>query len=371
MKAAFRRPYAITMWDFSWLERRWPGAGYEDWDLALDELAERGYDAVRIDAFPHLVSADPDRQWDILPTWNQTSWGAQSLTRVRIIPALLEFIGKCRDRGIMVGLSTWYRQDPDDIRLRIKTPADQAKIWIDTLGHIDRAGLLDAILYVDFCNEFPIPFWTPYLYGGIEGEELPRKSERLTTWMRDSIALAREHYPDEDYTFSFCTQYRDWAEQDVGMLDLLEPHVWMSHPSTSDWNKVVGYDFQKFSPEGFDNIVARGEKTYRDNKVRYDKALTDEIANMAAWSRASGKRLITTECWSVVDYKDWPLLDWGWIKDLCELGVTEAAKTGRWVGIATSNFCGPQFVGMWRDKNWHQRLTKLIKSSAVDDELKR
>ena len=25
-------PRAITMWDFSWLERRWPGAGYEDWD---------------------------------------------------------------------------------------------------------------------------------------------------------------------------------------------------------------------------------------------------------------------------------------------------------------------------------------------------
>lgn len=22
-------PRAITMWDFSWLERRWPGAGYE------------------------------------------------------------------------------------------------------------------------------------------------------------------------------------------------------------------------------------------------------------------------------------------------------------------------------------------------------
>ena len=21
---------AVTMWDFSWLERRWPGAGYED-----------------------------------------------------------------------------------------------------------------------------------------------------------------------------------------------------------------------------------------------------------------------------------------------------------------------------------------------------
>ena len=41
------RPFAITMWDFSWLERRWPGAGYEDWDAALGELTDRGYDAVR------------------------------------------------------------------------------------------------------------------------------------------------------------------------------------------------------------------------------------------------------------------------------------------------------------------------------------
>ena len=46
------RVRAITMWDFSWLERRWAGAGYEDWDRALSELSERGYDTVRIDAYP-------------------------------------------------------------------------------------------------------------------------------------------------------------------------------------------------------------------------------------------------------------------------------------------------------------------------------
>ena len=33
----------ITMWDFSWLDWRLPGAGCEDWDVALRELAERGY----------------------------------------------------------------------------------------------------------------------------------------------------------------------------------------------------------------------------------------------------------------------------------------------------------------------------------------
>ena len=31
-------PRAITMWDFSWLERRWPGAGYEDWDQVFTSL---------------------------------------------------------------------------------------------------------------------------------------------------------------------------------------------------------------------------------------------------------------------------------------------------------------------------------------------
>ena len=60
--AKISHPLAITMWDFSWLERRWPGAGYEDWDRALDELQERGYDAVRIDAYPHLVALDAQRE---------------------------------------------------------------------------------------------------------------------------------------------------------------------------------------------------------------------------------------------------------------------------------------------------------------------
>jgi sugar phosphate isomerase/epimerase len=40
-----RRPLAITIWDFSRLERRWPGSGYEDWDRILDVLVQRGYAA--------------------------------------------------------------------------------------------------------------------------------------------------------------------------------------------------------------------------------------------------------------------------------------------------------------------------------------
>ena len=58
------------------------------------------------------------------------------------------------------------------------------------------------------------------------------------------------------------------------------------------------------------------------------------------------------------------------IKDLCALGVEHAAGTGRWIAMATSNFCGPQFVGMWRDVAWHRRLTDMIKSAPVDMDLR-
>ncbi len=76
-----------------------------------------------------------------------------------------------------------------------------------------------------------------------------------------------------------------------------------------------------------------------------------------------------TECWGAVDFKDWPLLNWDWVKDLCRVGVETAAATGQWVAISSSNFCGPQFKGMWRDVEWHRSITDFTKRSPVQPEL--
>jgi hypothetical protein len=351
------RPVAITMWDFSWLERRWPGAGYEDWNVALDGLASRGYDAVRIDAYPHLVSVDPGREWEILPCWNQQDWGAPALVRVQVQPALNQFIRASAARGMKVGLSTWFREDRAKHRLALTTPEMLGRAWTKTLDTIAADGLLEHLLYVDLCNEFPLDVWAPFF-----PPRTARHSAEGVRWMRDAISVVRAAHPGIPLTFSFTSEYDTWQQEDVSMHDFLELHCWMTH--WTDFYDKVGYKYERFSSEGYEHLVANGERLYRAEPEHWRSGLVKGIEQLAAWSRASGKPLVTTECWGIVDYKDWPLLDWGWVKELCELGVRTAAGTGRWVGIATSNFCGPQFDGMWRDVAWHRRLTDVIHASG-------
>jgi len=377
------------MWDFSWLERRWPGAGYEDWDKALGELAERGYDAVRIDAFPHLVATDPEREWELIPVWNQQSWGASSIVRVRVLPELIEFIGAAGRLGIKVSLSSWFREDRENTRVRFATPESFGRMWVETLRHIEGAGLLDQILFVDLCNEFPLVVWAPWLYveqlarnalrGGLSmdaslTEVMPTQASRTETrvseWIATSVSVVGQVFPELDVTYSFATELTTWRNQDVSALDVLEPHIWMANNEYSDYYDRVGYHFERFDTSGYDHVVSRGRQEYLSRQDFYDEALFRMIDTVVEWSRTTGKPLYITECWSLVDYKDWPGLEWDWILDINARAVEYAASTGRFVGIATSNFCGPQFTGMWREIEWHQRLTRLITSATVDEDIR-
>jgi hypothetical protein len=353
-----KHPLAITMWDFSWLERRWPGASYENWDRVLDELVVRGYDAIRLDPYPHLVAAAPDKVWDLLPVWSVQDWGSPAKNRVRVQPELNQFIRKCHDRGLRVALSTWFRRDMTNTRMRIHTPEDLGQIWKATLDSIAAEGLAKDLLYLDLCNEFPLRIWAPFLPKGCL-----RASLKGVRWMREAIEFLRKWYPDLDYTFSITSEWDSWKQQDVSMMDFLELHIWMAN--SSNFYDKVGYHYERFDSKGYENLVAKAKPLYFSNPDYWKSKLRERIQLGAEWSRISGKPLITTECWSLVDYKDWPLLEWEWLKELCELGVRSASATGRWLAMATSNFCGPQFAGMWRDVEWHKRLTDLIHSSTV------
>ena len=53
-----KKPLAITMWDSSWLRRRYAGGGFESFDTALDELVERGYNEELCDVISKNLNTD-------------------------------------------------------------------------------------------------------------------------------------------------------------------------------------------------------------------------------------------------------------------------------------------------------------------------
>lgn len=360
-------PLAITMWDFSWLERRWPGAGYEGWDRVLDELVERGYNAVRIDAYPHLIAEDATAVWTIRPCWNQQDWGSPAKNRVVPQPQLNDFIRRCAVRGIHVGLSTWFQKTEEFDLGTLHSAASHAEVWKRTLISIAAAGLLDALLFVDFCNEWPLKVWAPFFKP--EQSEDPRFAEpESLDWIEASIAPLREAYPDIAMTYSH-TGLLGLGDQEAERirqsLDFIEPHLWMVHGNENEFYQRVGYDYERFNPKGYENIAEHAERLYRSDPSYWKRLLENRIDEAVAESDRLALPMVTTECWSIVDYKDWPLLDWNWVKECCAHGVRHAAGKGKWLAMATSNFCGPQFVGMWRDKEWHQELTAVIKSARL------
>ena len=360
-------PRAITMWDFSWLERRWPGAGYEDWDQALDELAERGYNAVRIDAYPHLILRDPIAEYELLPVWSVNDWGAPMRCRVQVMPALTEFIAACARRKIKVLLSSWFRRDTGQSWRFLFNPVQHALAWTKTLDLIQAAGLLESILGVDICNEWPLPIWAPYVYGQDEDpvacvgpDSYTWDDPRAMRWANETLDRIRQHYPDIPLTVS--TQMDgDWST--ALNWDFWEPHIWMAG---GEFYQRLPYTFRhKFDYAEYLNVQLYAQDLYRSDPVYWQNDLRKKIEDMAGHARTHGKTLMTTECWGIVDYKDGPMLDWGWVKEICAQGTEFAAQTGCWAAMGTSNFCGPQFVGMWRDVDWHQRLTGIIKASPL------
>src|SRR5690606_14641026 len=123
--------------------------------------------------------------------------------------------------------------------------------------------------------------------------------------------------------------------------------------------------FERFDPRGYRNVADRAERLYRSDPDHWKAGLAAIIDRRVAWSRAQNKPLVTTEGWAIVDYKDGPRLPWGGVMELNAWAVERVVATGRWAAICTSNFAGPQFHGMWRDVEWHQRLTRLIKSGPL------
>jgi len=144
----------------------------------------------------------------------------------------------------------------------------------------------------------------------------------------------------------------------------------MSQANDGEFYRLIDYRYDRFSLDSYHSLVEKGEPLYRSKPEYWHDLLRRHIKLTAQAFEPHRLPLMTTECWGLVDFKDWPLLNWNWVKDLCRTGIETAAATGQWVAIGTSNFAAPQFRGMWRDVRWHREANSLIKSAVIRPELK-
>ena len=382
-KELLKRKWAVAMWDYSWAVRRQGRENeYANWDKILDELCERGYNCVRIDAFPHLIGRKEKSdfgKFSILPERKNFMWGCHSETEIEPAIALVQFIEKAKKRNIYIGLSSWFIDDRLHCKYDMRHPSDFSRSWLAVLDLLKGANLLSHVLWVDLCNEFPFGFWSPSAFEEIFQKKFKlgklglirhgmtfkaawgkKRFEKMREYYVKSIGDLKAKYPELNYTFSTTSLIEEKMDRlDLSNFDLIEPHVWIT--DNPYWSLRTGQIVPLLEFDGGVQFhYNRVKKLYPQKMDWFKRVLRKRIAVFSKLSRAKNLPLITTEGWGPTNYLDLPdQRAWDWVKDISEAGVLMSKEAG-WTGICTNNFCQPHFRGIWSDVAWHQKLTKHI-----------
>ena len=377
-------PSAVTMWDFSWLLRRsGTEAEYADVDRVLDELNDRGYDTVRIDAFPHWIA--PDNSGNISETITASPqpagfmWGNHTPVTVRPKDALLQFLSGLKDRGLQAGLSTWFTGDNERRNEQVRTPADLARVWNHTLQTIDDAGLTETIRYVDLCNEWP--GWSPGVTQAIfdSGSNpttrswSPHEVDLIDSY-QTALADLRADHPNYPLTLSwFPREVTTGTPEDLFRLsvvnqDLLEVHLWLSLVCPAFIKQTAYVDDYSSDVTNLTEHEHIVHETLDTDLKRWLAELDDVMAQWSEAARERGLPLWTTEGWASIGWSpdlepEWS--GWDYVKKVGEGAIELAGKHG-WEGICTSNFSQPHHAGMWADTAWHKTMTERIRRGGSD-----
>lgn len=386
-----KEPVAIAMWDFSWLLRHYPTGEFENWDTVLDGLVTRGYDAIRLDVFPALVAAQPDgtvteSYYFAKTDWKPAMWGHQFSTTINPRQALKEFIPRCVDRGIHLGLSTWFMGPGVE---RIEGLDNFVRVWHETLTFLKENDLLHNVYYVDLLNEYPLFSGFSWLRrhmdtqlqvqaqqanpDGAGANEWKAQTENYNDeksrafyvgFANDAITRLQANWPGIDFLFSqsshFAADWRVMAPSKTAAIDL---HDWfVMNPAlgngTGYWENIHSLTDNDIQ---FPKVQAALLANWKANKPALVEWMDQHMADVAAVGRQHDKPIGNTEGWGIINWLDHPALTWGIIKEAGEICATLGRKHGYRFNCS-SNFTHPQFPGLWADVAWHQRVTSIIRN---------
>lgn len=382
-----KKPLAIAMWDYSWILRHHRYGEFENWDAVLEGLAERGYNAIRMDAMPQFVAANSLGKIEhdfrnIKDGWKPSLWGNDYTMSFNPREALLEFLPKCEKYGIKVGLATWFMRHGTDRKDIFMEEGGLLRAWDETLDFLKSNNLLGNVMYIDLLNEYPN--WHGYDWFKSEmdkrsdikqfkldnpnanvpdantkkGKANPLQQQFYNDFINNIILTLQKKYPDQTF-FASLDSGMDLKNIDLSNFGALDYHVWFAHsgkiPGLSDVSsRNQTLDYRKV----YSKLLAY----WKENKASQIKWINGRITDIAETAAKNNMVCGNTEGWGPIFWFDHPELDWLWVKESANICVDLALKHDNYKFICTSNFTHPQFKGIWEDVRWHQQITNRIKS---------
>ena len=384
------RRVANAMWDGSWLTQHYPGGAFADFDKALDELLERGFNAVRIDAFPLVIGMLGSEKETVTLRGNPlATWGMSDRDREHVpVRELVQFMGAAKRRDLSVILSSWgadCKEYPGRTQALAKDRAGFRKAWQRTLDALGSRDLLGHVLFVDLDQEFP--YFSPFrgelddlakkrsAARSVEAamEEVDQSAQGLTrmAWKPAQLDYVRKlfsemlpsfqaRYPRLRFTYSLTAFFKEVRSLGLQLFDVLELHMFMHSPRLD--NRTGFHELAK----------DRGSHDYKEYARRLAAALDtmgpmlvqemeNRLAFAQAWSAEAAAPVVTTEAWGPWWHMDHPDLDWGWLRDWCEQCMTLAAKHGLW-GVTPWNYSHPYWKN-WSDVAWYRKVNQRFLQS--------
>lgn len=374
------RRVANAMWDYSWIWCHQPGGAFEDWDKATDELLERGFNAVRIEACPWLIGhLDGPEGSLVLPKQTHDTWGVCALDfEHRPLPELIEFLQILRRKNIHAILSTW---NMGAVGFPGATQASEGGVealrkgWERVLKAVRSHGLADRILYVDLDQEYP--FFSPTQKAlaaladtapTVPSDEMEaaglREEVRGSRWneaqkdfvhayFRGSCAWFQSRFPEFRFTLSITHYWEEIRSLDLRCFDVLELHFWLHSPrfdSRTLFNKLGKHRANETLRDYQDRVDA----TFRTIRPMLMLEMHNRLAFARDWAREWAVPLVTTEAWGPWWHMDHPDTKWEWLRDWCEECMAASEGYGLW-GITPWNYAHPYWDN-WKDAEWYRKV---------------
>lgn len=357
---------ALANWDNSWLTRNDARQGaYRQLPSCLDALAERGYNALCIDAFPHLIAARPDGvvidRFDVSPP-------QRAQVQVQPRHSLIELARQAQQRNIHLWLSSGFLADSQSRRSFIRRPQDFIDIWSQTLNLLKQEGLLDTIVAVDFCHHFPLP---PAAHGAsryIFGSQPANRLARLGIWSRGTEQRAEKYllevprslralFPSVAFGVSAsAASEKHLRALDTSELDFIDSHLWLNDDPT--FAVASGGLLKGAAPA----LAARLQNkvaalAWRSGREQWQRHLSERIRGLHDFGRV--RRINSAIGAGFVQLAHERSADWGWVREVSEFAVEQATDNGVNV-ICPALQARPHSDGLWQEVSWLQSLNQKI-----------